>query len=168
MPRVLAVEESEIKEVRGRLVQRVIFSDDKIVYVDVNTGEVQPESTPDKYVDLISVYNSSHKNTRNNNTSTNESVQPIATKASKQRKLAADIDLAIVLLLATIGLVVLTEGGMLIVTLAWTIPMTVMAYKSVDDNRERVALGVCHLIFFNIISGILILVSNSNINERNG
>jgi hypothetical protein len=44
----------------GIEVQRIIFSDDKIVYVRVDTGDVKPDNTPDKYVDLISSYNATH------------------------------------------------------------------------------------------------------------
>ena len=54
MAKVLRIEESQVKQVNNKTVQRVIFSDDKIIYVDIDTGEVKPDSTPDKYVDMIS------------------------------------------------------------------------------------------------------------------
>ena len=60
MPRVLKIEESKIVTKNNMQVQRVIFSDDRIVYVRTDNGEVYPENTPDKYVDLINAYNASH------------------------------------------------------------------------------------------------------------
>ena len=60
MLRVLKIEESKIVTKNNMQVQRVIFSDDRIVYVRTDNGEVYPENTPDKYVDLINAYNASH------------------------------------------------------------------------------------------------------------
>ena len=62
MPKVLNIEESKIVTKNGLQVQRVIFSNDKIVYVKIDDGEVYPKDTPDRYVDLINTYNASHDN----------------------------------------------------------------------------------------------------------
>lgn len=62
MPKILKIEESKIVTKNGIQVQRVIFSDDKIVYVRIDDGEVYPKTTADKYVDLINAYNASHDN----------------------------------------------------------------------------------------------------------
>lgn len=62
MPKVLKIEESKIVTKNGLQVQRVIFSNDKIVYVKIDDGEVYPKDTPDRYVDLINTYNASHDN----------------------------------------------------------------------------------------------------------
>lgn len=44
--------------------------------------------------------------------------------------------------------------------LAWQIPMTVMMKKYADGKTSKsVALGICTLLFCNLISGILLLVS---------
>lgn len=60
MAKVLNIVETKLIMRNGIEVQRVIFSDDKIVYVRVDTGDVKPDTTPDRYVDLISAYNATH------------------------------------------------------------------------------------------------------------
>ena len=53
--------------------------------------------------------------------------------------------------------------GWAIIPLAWMIPMTVISwgiYKG--EKRNTVAFGVCTLIFVNLISGILLLVSSKD------
>ncbi|MDO4507988.1 MAG: hypothetical protein Q4B65_01180 [Candidatus Saccharibacteria bacterium] len=62
MAKVLNIIETKIVMRNNIEVQRVIFSDDKIVYVRTDNGEVYPTTTPDKYVDLISTFNASHQN----------------------------------------------------------------------------------------------------------
>lgn len=160
MQKVVHVLESKVVVKNSTEYQRVIFSDDKIVYVDVETGDVKPDSTPDRYVDLISVYNSTH---RHNHTVQNSNVQH---EPNSLRTAAAVIDVILVFIVGWLGIIALFNGGFLIVLLAWMIPMTVMTTHSVTDGKERVGLGVCHIIFFNIISGILILVSNGQIREQ--
>jgi hypothetical protein len=52
--------------------------------------------------------------------------------------------------------------GLLIIPLAWMIPMTVRSwgiYKGTKPNT--VAFGVCTLIFLDMVSGILLLVSGT-------
>lgn len=160
MAKVLNILESKIVHRSGKMYQRVIFSDDRIVYVENDTGDVTPDTTPDKYVDLISAYNSTHAHPTQNQ----KQSRPI--EPNGLRKAAAVIDMIIVFIVGWIGIVVLFNGGWLIITLAWMIPMTIMTTHSVTDGKQRVALGVCHLIFFNIISGILILVSNGQIQQE--
>lgn len=60
MSKVVNIVETKIMQRNGVDVQRVIFSNDKIVYVRLDDGTVYPASTPDHYVDLISMYNASH------------------------------------------------------------------------------------------------------------
>lgn len=60
MPKVINIEESKIVTKSGLQMQRVIFSDDRIVYVRLEDGEVYPKDVPDKYVDLINAYNATH------------------------------------------------------------------------------------------------------------
>lgn len=53
--------------------------------------------------------------------------------------------------------------GWAIIPLAWMIPMTVISYGIYKGNkRNTVAFGVCTLIFVNLISGILLLVSKKD------
>ena len=50
--------------------------------------------------------------------------------------------------------------GFLLVPLAWMIPMTVMSWGVYKGTRTNtVAFGICTLLFLNLISGILLLVS---------
>lgn len=160
MAKVLRIEESVVKQVNGKSVQRVIFSDDKIVYVDIETGEVKPESTSDVYVDMISLYNSHH--IIHDKTVDDE---PSQEGSSRLRRIAANIDLAFVIIITILGIIFLMNGGFFIVILLWTLPMTLAAYTIVDSDDRHTALGVCHILFFNIISGILILQSNSYIDN---
>ena len=51
----------------------------------------------------------------------------------------------------------------LIIPLAWCIPMTVHYFKCTKENRPvSTGFAVCTLLFVNTISGILMLVDNSN------
>lgn len=53
--------------------------------------------------------------------------------------------------------------GILIIPLAWMIPMTVHSwglYKGTE--RNTIAFGVCTLLFLNLISGILLLISGED------
>ncbi|MDO4182210.1 MAG: zinc-ribbon domain-containing protein [Coriobacteriia bacterium] len=52
--------------------------------------------------------------------------------------------------------------GLLILPLAWTIPMTVHSYGIYKGTKQSTtAFAVCDLIFVNLISGILLLVADS-------
>lgn len=61
------------------------------------------------------------------------------------------------------NIVTTVSVGWLIIPLAWMIPMTVISYgiyKGTKDNT--VAFGVCTLIFVNVVSGVLLLVSKKD------
>lgn len=64
-------------------------------------------------------------------------------------------------LIAFILNIVTTVGvGWLLVPLAWMIPMTVISYGIYKGTKKNtVTFGVCTLIFVNVISGVLLLVS---------
>ena len=141
--KVLRIEESQVKQVNNKTVQRVIFSDDKIIYVD-----------------MISSYNIHHTMQFDTAKSDND-----YDKSSRIRRVAANIDLIFVILITILGIIFLMNGGFFIIILLWTLPMTLAAYNIVDSEQEHVALGVCHILFFNIVSGILILMSNSYVNN---
>ena len=60
----------------------------------------------------------------------------------------------------------MAETIIALVPLAWTIPMTVLVWGTYKGKyRNTIALGVCHILFFNIISGILLLCSKKD--EKN-
>lgn len=53
--------------------------------------------------------------------------------------------------------------GFMIFPLAWLIPLTIMSKKVANGSgANSVALGVCTLLFSNLISGILLLVAGDN------
>ena len=55
----------------------------------------------------------------------------------------------------------------LIFPLAWMVPMTVMSWNVYRGKRANtVAFGVCTLIFLDLISGILLLISNKDIPQQ--
>ncbi|WP_381415063.1 hypothetical protein NPX79_03555 [Spiroplasma endosymbiont of Anurida maritima] len=59
-------------------------------------------------------------------------------------------------------------SGILILPLAWMIPMTIAIKKTIYDGKEHIALGICTIFFmpFGIISGILILVSKDEVETQ--
>jgi hypothetical protein len=65
-----------------------------------------------------------------------------------------------------LGLLILGTCGIGIVAAAWYIPMTVFIHKGARDPYKHTALGVCTLLFCNIISGILMLVEDGKRQPR--
>lgn len=67
-------------------------------------------------------------------------------------------------LIAFIFSIVATVGaGWTLIPLAWMIPMTVISYGIYKGTKKNtVAFGVCMLIFVNLVSGILLLVSKKD------
>lgn len=62
-----------------------------------------------------------------------------------------------------LNIISIVSVGWAIIPLAWMIPMTVISYGIYKGNkRNTVAFGVCTLIFVNLISGILLLVSKKD------
>ena len=64
-------------------------------------------------------------------------------------------------LVAFILNIVTTVGvGWLLIPLAWMIPMTVISYGIYKGTKKNTTVfAVCTLIFVNVISGVLLLVS---------
>jgi hypothetical protein len=60
----------------------------------------------------------------------------------------------------TLGLIVVLTLGIGILAAAWFIPMTIRIHKDARDHTKHTALGVCTLLFCNLVSGILILVAD--------
>jgi hypothetical protein len=61
-----------------------------------------------------------------------------------------------------LGIVIVGTLGFGIIAAAWFIPMTILIHKGAKGPYKHTALGVCTLLFCNIISGILMLVDDSN------
>jgi len=60
------------------------------------------------------------------------------------------------------GLVVVATLGIGVIAAAWVVPMTIATKKAENDGRKHTALAICTLLFVNIVSGILMLVDESN------
>lgn len=74
-----------------------------------------------------------------------------------------DSDKTLRLIAFILNLVSTISIGWLLIPLAWMIPMTVISwgiYKG--TKRNTVAFGVCTLLFVNLVSGILLLVSTKD------
>lgn len=65
-----------------------------------------------------------------------------------------------------LGLLVLATCGVGIVAAAWIIPMTVYIHRGARDRYKHTGLGVCTLLFCNLISGILMLAEETNRGHR--
>jgi hypothetical protein len=65
-----------------------------------------------------------------------------------------------------LGFVIVGTLGIGVIAAAWFVPMTIYIHKGSRDRNKHTALGVCTLLFCNIISGILMLVEDSNRQRR--
>ncbi len=65
-----------------------------------------------------------------------------------------------------LGIVVVASCGIGIIAAAWFVPMTIKIHQGARDRYKHTALGVCTLLFCNIVSGILMLVEDGNRQER--
>ena len=59
------------------------------------------------------------------------------------------------------GILVVSTLGIGVIFGAWFIPMTIRMHKGAAGPYRHTSLGVCTLLFCNLISGILILVDDS-------
>lgn len=62
----------------------------------------------------------------------------------------------------TLGLIIVATCGFGLIAAAWFVPMTIYVHKGAKDREKHTALAVCTLLFCNLISGILMLVEDSN------
>lgn len=61
-----------------------------------------------------------------------------------------------------LGIIIVSTCGFGVIAAAWFVPMTLNIHKGAKDREKHTALGVCTLIFCNLISGILMLVEDNN------
>ena len=62
----------------------------------------------------------------------------------------------------TLGVIIVGTLGIGVIAAAWFVPMTILIHKGARDPYKHTGLGVSTLLFCNIISGILMLVDDSN------
>lgn len=62
----------------------------------------------------------------------------------------------------TLGVIIVATLGMGVFAAAWFVPMTILIHKAAKGPYKHTALGVCTLLFCNVISGVLMLVDDSN------
>jgi hypothetical protein len=60
-----------------------------------------------------------------------------------------------------LGLVIAGTGGIGVIAAAWFIPMTIRMHKDAKGPYRHTSLGVCTLLFCNLLSGIFLLVDDS-------
>lgn len=65
-----------------------------------------------------------------------------------------------------LALLVAGTCGFGLIAAAWFVPMTIYIHKGARDPFKHTALGVCTLLFCNIVSGILMLVEDANREHR--
>ncbi len=61
-----------------------------------------------------------------------------------------------------LGLIIFGTLGIGIICAAWFVPMTIQMHKGGKGPYKHTSLGVCTLLFCNIVSGILLLVDDSS------
>ena len=86
-----------------------------------------------------------------------QALYPVAPCATRGMYTAAAIINWVVL-----GIFVAATLGFGIIVAAWFIPMTIFIHKGAKGPYKHTGLAVCTLLFCNIISGILMLVDDSN------
>ena len=88
---------------------------------------------------------------------THTPTQPAQDVATLQK---AESDRTLRLIAFILNIVSTVSVGWLLIPLAWMIPMTVISYGIYKGTKKNTtAFGVCMLIFVNLVSGILLLVS---------
>lgn len=60
----------------------------------------------------------------------------------------------------TLGILIVVTLGFGVIAAAWFVPMTIQMHKGAKGPYRHTGLGVCTLLFCNIISGILILADD--------
>lgn len=60
-----------------------------------------------------------------------------------------------------LGVIIVATVGFGVIVAAWFIPMTIQMHKGAKGPYKHTSLGVCTLLFCNLISGILLLVDDS-------
>lgn len=76
---------------------------------------------------------------------------------------ATDNDKTLRLVAFIMNIVTTVAVGWTIIPLAWMIPMTVMSHGIYKGTRKNTTtFGVCTLLFMNLVSGILLLVSKKD------
>ena len=82
--------------------------------------------------------------------------------APQQRPASGMYVAAAVLNWVTLGAFVIATCGLGLLAAAWYVPMTIAIHKASRDRYKHTTLGVCTLLFCNLISGILMLVEDGN------
>jgi len=93
---------------------------------------------------------------------TTETLSPAAAPAVIA-PVATDHDKTLRLIAFIFNIITTVSVGWLLIPLAWMLPMTIIShgiYKGTKKNTT--AFGVCTLLFVNLISGILLLVSKKD------
>ncbi len=157
MAKVITILESEIKQKNGKDYQRVIFSDNKIAYVNLNTGDVDPSDLSEKYIDLITLYNA--KNGARIKPTENKKVMSL-------RKTAVWFDIFTIVALCLTFPLIFTNNNIVFFCLFWVIPITLITSQIIKDGRKHPILAVLTLIFVNFISGILLIMSDSELDKK--
>jgi hypothetical protein len=86
--------------------------------------------------------------------------QPVPMYAAPQK--SGMYQAAAIINWVVLGLLIAGTCGIGVIAAAWFIPMTIRIHKGVTDRYKHTALGICTLLFCNIISGILMLVEDGN------
>ncbi len=137
---------------------------------NVNMGGNIPEaeavnSAGENIPDTETVNNAggSIPNTEATNTTTGNNADG-ATEQNEVFYVVSEQDQTLRLIAFILFVVSTVSSALLIIPLFWMVPICIMTWKTYKGERANtVALGVCSLLFCNMIGGILLLVSKKEL-----
>lgn len=92
------------------------------------------------------------------NTSSPATFTPASTSNSKE-EVNAGLDIAIKIFMIIVCILLAS----CIIPFCWCIPMTVSAFKSIDNHKKiGTGMSICTLLFVSVIAGILMLIRDND------
>jgi hypothetical protein len=94
---------------------------------------------------------------------TTQAITPATAAPTAIAPVATDNDKTLHLIAFIFNIISTVSVGWTLIPLAWMLPMTIISYGIYKGTKKNTtAFGVCTLLFVNLISGILLLVSKKD------
>lgn len=164
MDKILKLEDVTITEKDDRRVAIYIFNDDTIVRIDADTDELLSKKVPEKYLDLISIYESvnesrrkerSHYPYEENKVTKSERIRLIKSGKGAGWGVFCALVIHIVFLLLGWAVALNTNSILFTVLISLVIPiiMATMAPKYLEDISDKEYLETCDMRSVNFQKG---------------